>query len=392
MEENQIVSIIVPIYNSQDFIEECINSIINQTYRKLEIILVDDGSVDNSLQICNDIAQTDNRIVVLSQSNKGVVNARRNGVRRASGKYIMFVDSDDYVESDYVEDMMKISYENELVTSGIYVGERKVFDNIAVGKYEVNQFSPVVKNMIYAQDNVSRGILSCVSAKRFETGLTKKIFENLDDDIYYGEDGEFVYKYIINCKKICITNNCNYNYRMNSLSVTHNKHENFLININKLYISLKKEFEKSEYSSQLIPQLEKWIFEHIRMAPEKMGFEYKNLPVKFVIKCNKEIANKKIVIYGAGKVGKDYIRQIKKEKLCKEFIWVDKNYASKESYLGEFVYSPERIRTYVFDCILIAINNDAVANEIKSEIQKDFGITSEKIIIDKSLHINEFYA
>lgn len=392
MEENQIVSIIVPVYNSQEFIEECINSIINQTYRKLEIILVDDGSADNSLQICNDIAQTDNRIIVLSQSNKGVVNARRNGVRRATGKYIMFVDSDDYVDSDYVEDMMKISKENELVTSGISIGSKKVYDCINVGGYEVAGYSPVVKNMIYAQDNISRGILSSICAKRFETGLTKKIFEGLDEEIYYGEDGEFVYKYIINCKKVYITNKCNYNYRMNSLSVTHNKHDDFLININRLYVSLKKAFEKSAYSSELIPQLEKWIFEHIRMSPEKMGFSCENLPIKFVIKCNKEILNKKLIIYGAGKVGKDYIRQIKKEQLCKNFIWVDKNYVAKEAYLGEFVYSPERIRTYDFDFILIAINNAEVADEIKSEIEKEFGITSEKIIIDKIFHINEFYA
>lgn len=392
MEENQIVSIIVPVYNSQEFIEECINSIINQTYRKLEIILVDDGSADNSLQICNDIAQTDNRIIVLSQSNKGVVNARRNGVRRATGKYIMFVDSDDYVDSDYVEDMMKISKENELVTSGISIGSKKVYDCINVGGYEVAGYSPVVKNMIYAQDNISRGSLSSINAKRFETGLTKKIFEGLDEEIYYGEDGEFVYKYIINCKKVYITNKCNYNYRMNSLSVTHNKHDDFLININRLYVSLKKAFEKSAYSSELIPQLEKWIFEHIRMSPEKMGFSCENLPIKFVIKCNKEILNKKLIIYGAGKVGKDYIRQIKKEQLCKNFIWVDKNYVAKEAYLGEFVYSPERIRTYDFDFILIAINNAEVADEIKSEIEKEFGITSEKIIIDKIFHINEFYA
>lgn len=392
MEENQIVSIIVPVYNSQEFIEECINSIINQTYRKLEIILVDDGSADNSLQICNDIAQTDNRIIVLSQSNKGVVNARRNGVRIATGKYIMFVDSDDYVDSDYVEDMMKISKENELVTSGISIGSKKVYDCINVGGYEVAGYSPVVKNMIYAQDNISRGILSSIYAKRFETGLTKKIFEGLDEEIYYGEDGEFVYKYIINCKKVYITNKCNYNYRMNSLSVTHNKHDDFLININRLYVSLKKAFEKSAYSSELIPQLEKWIFEHIRMSPEKMGFSCENLPIKFVIKCNKEILNKKLIIYGAGKVGKDYIRQIKKEQLCKNFIWVDKNYVAKEAYLGEFVYSPERIRTYDFDFILIAINNAEVADEIKSEIEKEFGITSEKIIIDKIFHINEFYA
>ena len=111
MIENQIVSIIVPVYNVKDYIKDCINSIICQTYKELEIILVDDGSSDNSLQICKDMAQKDNRIVVLSQLNSGVVNARKNGVNRATGKYIMFVDSDDYVNSDYVESMMKISNE-----------------------------------------------------------------------------------------------------------------------------------------------------------------------------------------------------------------------------------------------------------------------------------------
>ena len=231
MIENQIVSIIVPVYNVQEYIKDCINSIICQTYKELEIILVDDGSSDNSLQICKDMAQKDNRIVVLSQLNSGVVNARKNGVNRATGKYIMFVDSDDYVNLDYVESMMKISNEFELVTSGIFVGNRKVFDCINSGEYDVDRLSPVIKNMIYAQDNISRGILSCVCAKRFETELTKKIFKNLDEDIYYGEDGEFVYKYIINCKKICVTNNCNYNYRMNNLSVTHKKHDDFLINV-----------------------------------------------------------------------------------------------------------------------------------------------------------------
>lgn len=392
MIENQIVSIIVPVYNVQEYIKDCINSIICQTYKELEIILVDDGSSDNSLQICKDMAQKDNRIVVLSQLSSGVVNARKNGVNRATGKYIMFVDSDDYVNSDYVESMMKISNEFELVTSGIFVGNRKVFDCINSGEYDVDRLSPVIKNMIYAQDNISRGILSCVCAKRFETELTKKIFKNLDEDIYYGEDGEFVYKYIINCKKICVTNNCNYNYRMNNLSVTHKKHDDFLINVNRLYISLKKEFEKSTYSADLIPQLEKWIFEHIRIAPENMGFGPENVPIKFVLKCDENFVDKKIVVYGAGKVGKDYIRQIKKEKMCKEFIWVDKNYASKETYMEEHVCSPEKILAYEFDYILIAINNDVIIKEIKSELQKKFGVSSEKIISCKPLYIKEFYA
>lgn len=101
---------------------------------------------------------------------------------------------------------------------------------------------------------------------------------------------------------------------MNNLSVTHKKHDDFLINVNRLYISLKKEFEKSTYSADLIPQLEKWIFEHIRIAPENMGFGPENVPIKFVLKCDENFVDKKIVVYGAGKVGKDYINKTNKER------------------------------------------------------------------------------
>ena len=134
------------------------------------------------------------------------------------------------------------------------------------------------------------------------------------------------------------------------------------------------------------------IRDSIRTAPENMGFGPENVPIKFVLKCDENFVDKKIVVYGAGKVGKDYIRQIKKEKMCKEFIWVDKNYASKETYMEEHVCSPEKILAYEFDYILIAINNDVIIKEIKSELQKKFGVSSEKIISCKPLYIKEFYA
>lgn len=98
-------SVIVPIYNVEKYLNKCIDSIMNQTYNDFELILVDDGSPDNCLSICNHYADTDNRIKVIHQENKGVSIARQNGVSIAKGEYLAFIDSDDWVEINFLSSM-----------------------------------------------------------------------------------------------------------------------------------------------------------------------------------------------------------------------------------------------------------------------------------------------
>lgn len=103
MSDNPLISVIIPVYNPGRYFEKCINSILNQTYRNLEIILVDDGSTDGSEKVCDDYAQKDNRIKVIHQKNSGVSKARNAGLRIATGDYYHFPDSDDYMEPDSYE-------------------------------------------------------------------------------------------------------------------------------------------------------------------------------------------------------------------------------------------------------------------------------------------------
>ena len=102
-----LISVIVPIYNVEKYINRCIDSIIEQTYTNLEIILVDDGSTDNSGSICDEYAKKDNRIKVIHKENGGVSSARNVGLDTAIGQYITFVDSDDYIEKKYCEILLK---------------------------------------------------------------------------------------------------------------------------------------------------------------------------------------------------------------------------------------------------------------------------------------------
>ena len=98
-----LITVVVPVYKVEKYIDRCVTSIINQSYKNLEIILVDDGSPDNCGKICDDYARKDERIKVIHKENGGLSDARNAGINIAKGKYITFIDSDDYIKYDYVE-------------------------------------------------------------------------------------------------------------------------------------------------------------------------------------------------------------------------------------------------------------------------------------------------
>lgn len=113
------VSVIVPVYNAEKTIIRCVESICKQSYRNIEIILIDDGSSDKSYEICEKLSCQDSRIHVYRQKNKGVSSARNNGINQAKGNYICFVDSDDWVDPDYVEILIKYMVPDGMSVSGI---------------------------------------------------------------------------------------------------------------------------------------------------------------------------------------------------------------------------------------------------------------------------------
>ena len=117
MNESHKVSVVIPIYNVQDYLNDCIKSIVNQTYQNLEIILVDDGSPDSCPMICDEWKNKDSRIIVIHKKNGGLSDARNAGLNKASGEYVFYVDSDDYLEDDTIEWMVScaIRYNAEIV-------------------------------------------------------------------------------------------------------------------------------------------------------------------------------------------------------------------------------------------------------------------------------------
>lgn len=120
---DDLISVIIPVYNVEKYLKECLDSVINQTHKNIEIILIDDGSTDNSGKICDEYRKKDDRIIVIHKSNEGLSSARNDGLIHAKGKYIQFIDSDDYVNRDMLEITYSIikKYNADVVTFSHYI-------------------------------------------------------------------------------------------------------------------------------------------------------------------------------------------------------------------------------------------------------------------------------
>ena len=129
---SELVSIIVPIYGVDEYLNKCIDSIVNQTYKNIEIILVDDGSPDKCPQICDAFSQKDKRIKVIHKKNGGLSEARNVGIDHANGEYFIFVDSDDWIENTMVEHLLSIckKYDVELATCARYITDGRSTNTI----------------------------------------------------------------------------------------------------------------------------------------------------------------------------------------------------------------------------------------------------------------------
>ena len=139
--DNPLVSVIVPVYNAESYINKCIRSLTAQTYGNIEIIAINDGSKDISGAILEELAQQDSRIRFINQPNQGVCVTRNNGIDMATGEYLLFVDGDDYVDSDYVENMITTALQNDsdLVISGYKIEDATKFEAVIPASYEANK-------------------------------------------------------------------------------------------------------------------------------------------------------------------------------------------------------------------------------------------------------------
>lgn len=210
--KSDLISVIVPIYNVEDYIENGVNSIINQTYDNLEIILVDDGSKDKSSKIIDELSKLDNRIKVIHKKNGGVSSARNVGLSVASGRYIIFIDGDDYIEYDYIE------YFYNLISKDNYdmAFNSKCF-NLTNKNRNNNENYKVFNSEILIEDiyigNIGCGV--AVWNKIYKKEFLEKNSIKFDEDIWYGEGMLFNINCLIKTQKVIVGENILYHQVFN---------------------------------------------------------------------------------------------------------------------------------------------------------------------------------
>ena len=205
---DSLVSIIVPIYNAEKHIGTCIESILQQTHKNIQLILINDGSIDKSLEICNYYKSIDNRIIVINKQNEGVSAARNYGIKMAEGKYIGFVDSDDYIEKEMYEVLLKLIQQDNSHAC-------------ALTEYTINSFD---KCEISDQDNLISGYdaLNCLFKLSFPTSLWAYLYKNdvvknnyLNENIHFFEDFEFNFRVLQSSPRISLCHEKLYHYVIN---------------------------------------------------------------------------------------------------------------------------------------------------------------------------------
>lgn len=328
--KNDKISIIVPIYNTENCLDKCIQSIINQTYLNLEIILVNDGSTDSTLTICKKYEKLDNRIKVINVSKNGVSSARNTGIKCATGKYIGFVDSDDYIDNDMFEilynllinnnaDISMVSYRKilnkKLINKNNYNGEEIVYDKVEALKYlliniEIENY---VWNKLFKKELFEN--VEFPEGKKFEDiSTTVKLFEKSNKFVYKKVDK---YNYIK--RENSIVNNYSYDGLKDYVYATLDRY-NYLLN---KYPEL-EEYNALAFISNMVIIYYKAVVYDIKELYKDFEDNY-DLFLKLVEKYKEtiflKIGNYKLVLLSVIlwdlDCGKEIIKEIEKQKIKK---------------------------------------------------------------------------
>ena len=297
------ISIIVPVFNVEKYLSKCIESLVKQTYKNIEILLINDGSQDNSLNICKEWEKKDDRIKVFSQRNQGLSEARNTGIKNAKGNYICFVDSDDLVLSDFIEILYYLikKYGCEIAqVNFIEKTDDEIEKKINIEKQIFNEKILSSRDMIkgLTTNDHKKNVIVCNKIYK------KELFENLsfkNGKIY--EDEFFTWKVFMKCKKIAVSDKILYVYRIR---------KNSIMNLQRKKISIKN----LDYLEALEERME--TFKNIRDM-ELYNLTLINYCYRLILYYNKfdgkNSENKKIKIELKNKYKKNLGKMLKSKEL-----------------------------------------------------------------------------
>ncbi len=393
--ENPLISVIVPIYLIDRYLGLCVESIINQAYKNLEIILVDDGSTDRCPEICDLYALKDERIKVIHKPNGGLVSARKAGLRESNGEYVSYVDGDDWIGPGFIEglyttaeisgaDMVCAGFTRELFTQ-----TATFTDVLPGGIYAGEKLEELWKSMISIDPFYRPGISTYVWNKLFKREVLLGIQDKVDNRISTGEDGAVTYPALLKCKKVAVTDNVAYHYRQREDSMLKQK------------AGYSKEAKRLKY---LYEYLEQWSYStdpELKIREQVIDYVLSialirsggGLPHFDYISFNKDYRRSNVVVFSAGTYGQQLVNRLKEQKDCNIVSWLDDDFREYRRCCLN-VDPVESITGLSYDYILVATVNSTVSEAITKRLL-DLGVSREKILTistpdNKEVLLNRF--
>lgn len=402
--ENVKVSVVVPIYKVEKYLMQCVDSILSQTHKNLEVILVDDGSPDCCPKICDQYANIEHRVRVIHKENEGLTSARKAGVLMSTGDYVIYVDGDDWIETDYLENMLSpLAYAQVDIISNI-----SVYMNYSDGR-QLERMTPMQEG-VYQREDFIKGIYpNYICEDRFyDTSLPTNVYLYLfnrellsdiqgqvDNEISIGEDMAITFRALLHAESMAVIKRPGYHYRQHADSMLHKKTDDYFQRIHILCENLRhavNDAVPSMRASSMKGKIPIGVFFALWTGTPKI---FTDLSKEFLFPYRHVKNGSKIFVYGMGVVGRGIIEAIHSSG---RFVLVGCSDQGWQQYADGFyfgdgecckVYDSARIKDCDFDWLVIGVSRAGIRQEIQEYLFRQ-GIEKAKIAeIDIDLLIEE---
>lgn len=375
-----LVSILVAVYNIEDYVEECLRSICSQSYTNIEIIVVDDGSMDSSGKICDGIADFDRRVISYHKANGGLVSARKYALERARGEFVLQVDGDDSIKYDMVEKLLEraLNTDADVVQCGFECSDGRMFEYPDM----TDDLTDEVRKDIMEKWLSMRPVFDSQGVTKLcKKSFMQHTYSKVPDDCSYSEDWIFFVDIVKNAVRISSLSECLYEYRIRDNSLSNHKNYDiaYLIDndrmMNLLYQRICDYFP---YIDMTI--LERWYMDRrCNTLRSVIKSKYGRDILEYSTDLASILRGKKVIIYGAGKMGKEVLADLSKYEDIEIVAWADKNAKDVQTDYRK-VYDADILNSTNYDVVVVAIANEDKAKEVALEISDKYNITQEKII------------
>ena len=362
MKSKPIISVIVPIHNVGEYLSQCIESIINQSFKDIEIILVNDGSTDDSLSICTKYKNIDKRIRLINKpKNKGLVAARKTELNESRGEYAIYIDADDWIKDNYFEELYKIAKKHSIQAVfpnhiREFMGATKIIKNkIKSGLYNSKEIETLIlPHIISFGKFFSHGITSYSWGKLFLLSKLKEYQLNIPNNIVMGEDAALLFTITPNIESLFITDLAGYFYRQRPGSIlkTIDSHEIEAKRLSALYRFLFKSLSKYSSSFGYLKQLDDYFYALLLIRIGSYTINGYN-PIFESLKHQNINQRSKVVLFSSGSFGQNIYKNSKSTGSIKICCWIDEDF--KESQLcGLPVLGIKSVHEIDYEYIFIA--------------------------------------